>query len=94
MQANDRPVLGPGVEVHAVEDGCVVYVPAGQQVHFLNDTAMHVLEQCDGTVTWEDMQAVFVDRYDVPVPFDVRVTILPELEAAGIIQPAAAGRAD
>jgi hypothetical protein len=87
VQPTDRPVLGPGVEVHAVEDGCVVYVPDGRHVHFLNDTAMHVLEQCDGTVTWDEMQSVFVDRYDVPVPFDVRTTILPELEAAGIIRP-------
>jgi hypothetical protein len=88
MLDTERPALRPGVEVHAVEDGCVVYVPGSQNVHFLNATAAFVVELCDGTVTWHEMQAVFSAEIGSTPPFDVRATVLPHLEDAGIIEPA------
>lgn len=88
MRNDERPVLCADVEVHFVEDGCVVYVPDGRHVHFLNETAMLVLDQCDGQIAWGDMQAELERRTGVPVEFDIRDTILPQFEAAHIIEPA------
>jgi hypothetical protein len=82
MDAADRPLRTPGVEIYAVEDGCVVFVPATDQVHFLNETAMHVLDLCDGRTDVDGLQAEFGDTGDVG--FDVR-TILEQFERAGII---------
>lgn len=85
MRVDQRPILADGVEVHAVEDGCVVYVRAGRGVHFLNETAMLVLEQCDGTIAWSDMQSEFDATWGVGAAFDVREAVLPAFETAGII---------
>lgn len=87
MRDDQIPVLSPGVEVHVVEDGGVAYVPAGQLVHFLNETAMAVLEQCNGMNRWDAMQAVFEAEWGPP-GFDVRESILPQFETAGLIEPA------
>jgi hypothetical protein len=88
MHNDQKPVLRPGVEVHHVEDGCVVYVPDGQQIHFLNETAAFVLDRCDGQVAWGDMQAAFEEDWGPDAGFDVRAEILPQFEAAGIIAAA------
>ncbi|MGE0702636.1 MAG: hypothetical protein AB7P22_01730 [Vicinamibacterales bacterium] len=76
------PRLQPGVEVHSVEDGCVVWVPATDQVHFLNDTAMHILDMCDGTLDVTDLQAELGDPGEIG--FDV-AAILGQFEAAKIV---------
>lgn len=74
--------------MHAVEDGCVVSVRTRGTVHFLNATAMFVLEQCTGEVAWDDVQPAFERIWEVTLPFDVRTEILAEFEAVGIIVPA------
>jgi hypothetical protein len=89
MHEDACPVRRAGVEVHAVEDGCVVYVPNPAEVHFLNRAAMLALELCDGRTRWRDLQQAFEDRWG-RVDFDVRATLLPQFEAARIIEPAPA----
>jgi len=87
LTSADRPALLPGVEVHTVEDGCVVWVPSTNQAHFLNETAAYVLLLCDGERDAASMQAEFGDP-DV-AGFDVCRGILDQFEAASIIAPAA-----
>jgi hypothetical protein len=77
-----RPRRQSGVEIHSVEDGCVVWVPATDQVHFLNDTAMHILELCDGSLDMNELQDEFGDPDEVG--FDV-AAVLGEFEAARIV---------
>ncbi len=77
-----RPRLQSGVEVHSVEDGCVVWVPATDQVHFLNDTAMHILELCDGNLHVNEIQDEFGDAGEIC--FDV-AAILRQFEAELIV---------
>ncbi len=76
------PRLQPGVEIHSVEDGCVVWVPATDQVHFLNDTAMHILHLCDGSLDVSELQSEFGAPGDVG--FDV-ATILRQFESVNIV---------
>jgi hypothetical protein len=82
MHVRDRPHRQPGVEIHFVEDGCVVWVPTTDQVHFLNETAMHILELCDGTLEVGELQAEFGDPSEIG--FDV-AAILRQFEAASIV---------
>jgi hypothetical protein len=79
---SSRPRRQAGIEVHSVEDGCVVWVPETDHVHFLNNTAMHILELCDGSLSVHELQ----DQFGAPedVGFDV-VATLGQLEAARII---------
>jgi hypothetical protein len=94
MRAADRPRRSRRIEVHRVEDGCVVYVPATDDVHFLNGTAMEVLDRCDGTRTIAALQA----EYGAPgeVGFDLSAGILAQFERAGLIvsEDAAEGDAE
>jgi hypothetical protein len=83
MRPTDRPIRVPGVEVHAVEDGCVIFAPTADEVHFLNATAQRVLELCDGSRIIADMQAEFGD-VDA-VGFDVQSGILDQFERAGLV---------
>ncbi len=36
------------LQINRLEDGCVIYQPEQDRVHFLNQTAAIVLELCDG----------------------------------------------
>lgn len=36
------------LQINRLEDGCVIYQPEQERVHFLNQTAAMVLELCDG----------------------------------------------
>ena len=79
---SSRPRRQAGVEVHSVEDGCVVWVPATDQVHFLNDTAMHILELCDGSLDVNELQDEFGDPGEVG--FEV-AAVLREFESKRIV---------
>jgi hypothetical protein len=77
------------LEVHRVEDGCVVFIPATDQVHFLNDTAMFVFDLCDGTRTADDLRHEFVDV--TGADFVSLDGILEQFAAAGLVASVPAG---
>jgi PqqD family protein of HPr-rel-A system len=84
MTAN--PVRRDDLEINPVADGYVVYDPARDQVHFLNQTAALVLEFCDGDETpagiAESVRAVY--RLDEPVDEQVAECI-ERLRREGLI---------
>jgi len=43
-----KPAQAEGLEIYPEADGCVVYQPQRDKVHFLNHTAVFLLELCDG----------------------------------------------
>jgi pyrroloquinoline quinone biosynthesis protein D len=59
-----RPALATGVRLRhdKVRDQTVLLFPEGALV--LNDTAIEVLELCDGERTLDDIAAVLSERYD------------------------------
>ena len=52
-----------GLEIHVVDDQCVVFDTAADSVHYLNPTAALVLELCDGTLTAEEIAALVQEAY-------------------------------
>ena len=68
MDANFRPRPAEGIEVSEVADGYVVYDPNQDRVHYLNQTAVLVLELCNGQVTAGELASIIQEAYDLPDP--------------------------
>ena len=67
-----------GIEISEVTDGYVIYDPKRDRVHYLNQTAVLILELCNGQVTASDLPALIQAAYDLPEP--------PEQEVAQCVQ--------
>ncbi len=57
------PVKAAGLEVFPEADGYVVYQAARDKVHFLNHTAVFVLELCDGLHSTIEIGAIFRETF-------------------------------
>ena len=57
------PVKADGLEVFPEADGYVVYQAARDKVHFLNHTAVFVLELCDGLHSATEIKAIFRETF-------------------------------
>ena len=53
------PTKAAGLEIHPEADGYVVYQAARDKVHFLNHTAVFVLELCDGVHSAAEIKGIF-----------------------------------
>lgn len=63
---NACPRVSEGIEVNTVEDGYIVYQPDRDRVHYLNHTAVLLLELCDGKTTVAELPALLRAAYDLP----------------------------
>jgi hypothetical protein len=61
-----RPRKADDLEVNEVVDGYVVYQPALDRVHYLNRTAVIVLELCTGDNDAAAIAAFVQDAFDLP----------------------------
>jgi len=57
------PVKTDGFEVFPEADGYVVYQSAREKVHFLNHTAVFVLELCDGFHSAAEIRVIFRETF-------------------------------
>jgi len=63
---NPYPKLASGIEINQVEDGYVIYQQEKDRVHYLNHTAVIVLESCTGKNTVDDIVQIVQDVFDLP----------------------------
>jgi len=63
-----RPSQAQGVEINKVADGYIVYDPERDRVHYLNHTAVLVLEFCTGKVTAREIPELLRSAYDLSTP--------------------------
>lgn len=68
MADADRPVHREGLETNDVPDGCVVYDPAADRVHYLNGTAAVVFELCTGEISVDEMATFLQRAFDLGEP--------------------------
>jgi coenzyme PQQ synthesis protein D (PqqD) len=68
MDSNFRPRPAEGIEISEVADGYVVYDPKLDRVHYLNQTAVVVLELCNGEVTAGELVSIIQEAYDLADP--------------------------
>jgi pyrroloquinoline quinone biosynthesis protein D len=76
----ERPKLATGVRLHhdRVREQHVLLFPEGALV--LNDTAVEVLQLCDGELSLDDVAAVLSERYEGA---DVREDVSELLDGIG-----------
>ena len=54
-----------GLEVHIVDDQCIVYDTVADRIHYLNPTAALVLEFCDGSRSPAEIAALMQEAYQL-----------------------------
>ena len=84
--ASKNPTTVPGLEINRVADGCIVYQPEHDRVHYLNQTATVVLELCNGLNAEADLPELLRLAYDLPAaPVQEVADCLNTLRAEGVI---------
>lgn len=64
----EYPRQADNLEVNEVADGCIVYQPDRERVHYLNHTAALVLAFCNGQNRAEEIPDILKTAYDLPQP--------------------------
>lgn len=87
MDVDARPRVSEGIEINKVADGYIVYQPERDRVHYLNHTAVLVLELCDGRTRAGDLAGLLKAAYDLPAPPSAEVAdCLAKLLAEGLVR--------
>jgi hypothetical protein len=68
MDWDHAPKQIEGLEVNQLVDGYVVYQPDRDRVHYLNPTAVLVLEMCTGAVRADEIPRLLKEAYDLSEP--------------------------
>lgn len=63
-----RPTQALGLEINECTDGYVIYQNEQDKVHFLNHTAVVVLELCTGQNTAADIAQALAEAYGLETP--------------------------
>lgn len=63
---NEFPKVAEDLEINEVEDGYVIYQNKKDKVHYLNKTAVLVLEACTGTNSTSEIGNIVKTAYDLP----------------------------
>ncbi len=63
---NEHPKIAEAININEVEDGYVIYQAEKDKVHYLNKTAVLVLESCTGEHTVADIGEIVKAAYELP----------------------------
>jgi len=87
MDWDALPRRAEDIEVNQVPDGYIVYQPSHDRVHYLNHTAVLVLELCTGRVRAADIPRLLKEAYDLPEPpTDEVAACLDTLSTEGLVR--------
>ena len=87
MEWNHLPTQVEGLDINQLADGYVVYETARDRVHYLNHTAVLVLEMCNGNVKAEEIPGLLKTTYDLAEPPIAEVAeCLARLSDEGLIR--------
>jgi hypothetical protein len=74
-----------GLELHIVDDQCLLYHADADRLHYLNPTAALVFELCDGNHTAAQIATLIQEAYGLPeLPLDEVRGCLDRLQKMGI----------
>ncbi len=68
------PVLSGKIDVNQVEDGYVIYQHDKDRVHYLNHTAVVLLELCTGKNEIDTIAKIFQEIFSLPETSEQEVT--------------------
>lgn len=84
---NEFPKIADGIDINEVEDGYVIYQSEKDKVHYLNKTAVLVLEACTGKNSAADIVAIVTNAYDLQEAPEKEVSdCLKSLLEEGLVQ--------
>jgi hypothetical protein len=87
MNWDHAPKQTDGLEINQLPDGYIVYQADRDRVHYLNPSAVLVLELCTGTVSADDIPRLLKDAYRlVEVPTAYVAECLATLLNEGLIR--------
>jgi Coenzyme PQQ synthesis protein D (PqqD) len=82
----DNPRKIDGLDITASEDGCIVSSPGSDRIHFLNPTAVLVLEFCNGENRPEEIVDLVQKAYHLlEPPFEDVQAVLEQLKVEGLL---------
>jgi hypothetical protein len=77
----------PGLEVHTVEDGVVVFDADTDRVHYLNPTATFVFSLADGNRTGEEIAELVREAWNLDAaPVEEVTSCIEQLRREGVFQ--------
>ena len=87
MNSNNAPKQVEGLEVNQLADGYVIYEANRDRVHYLNPTAVLVLEMCNGRVAADEIPGLVQQAYGLVEPPTAEVIdCLAKLRDEGLIR--------
>lgn len=82
----DGPRRVDGLEVNEAEDGFIIYQPERDRVHYLNHTAVLVLELCTGSSSGDEIVRLVQKAYGLTEsPAREVVELLDRMQEEGLI---------
>ncbi len=63
-----RPSRAPGLEINTVVDGYIIVQADRQRLHYLNQTAVVILEACDGGLLAAELPALLASLCNLIEP--------------------------
>lgn len=87
MTANPRQI--DDLDLSPADDGYIIYQPEQDRVHYLNPTAVLILELCNGRNSSAEIVELVKQAYSLPhAPVEEVRKALTQLAAEGLLQDA------
>ncbi|MFP5277121.1 MAG: PqqD family protein [Acidobacteriota bacterium] len=81
------PKAKAGLDISAAEDGFIVFQPEVERVHYLNHSAVLVLELCTGRNSARDIATLVQEAYSLPSPpYQAVEETVASLGAQGLLE--------
>jgi hypothetical protein len=87
------PKRPDNLDINPAEDGFIIYQPDQDRVHFLNPTAVLILELCDGTRPLPEIAAMVQEAYGLPeAPIEAVRDAVDKMTQEGLLSEQAENR--
>jgi hypothetical protein len=81
------PKAKAGLDISAAENGFIVFQPEVERVHYLNHSAVLVLELCTGNNSTHEIASLVQEAYSLPSPPHQMVDeTVANLDAQGLLE--------
>ena len=88
VHGGPAPKAKAGLDLSPAEDGFIVFHPDLNRVHFLNHSAVLILELCTGQNSAREIAALVQEAYSLPEPPDNLVEeTVASLLTQGLLDP-------
>lgn len=87
IEVDAVPKSVPGLDISATEDGYIIYQPKLDRVHYLNHSAILILELSTGRNSAADIAGLIQEAYGLPEPPVTNVVdTIAQLKQEGLLE--------